>query len=87
LQVVEALCRDRGGRVDTDPDWRPHLPTDAELAKELRMSESSVRTHLRTAATWIEGLEQLETRARIYLWFWHRTWEKDHPPQDGAKVA
>jgi hypothetical protein len=76
LQVVEALCRRRDVDIDDNPDWRPRLPTDAELAKELKMSESSVRTHLRTAATWIEGAEELETRSRIWLWYWHWKWEK-----------
>lgn len=72
LQVVEALCRRRD--VAKDPDWRPRLPTDKELAKELKMSTSSVRSHLETAALWIEGADELEPRARIWLWYWHSRW-------------
>lgn len=76
LAVVEALCRRREMPDEPDPDWRRRLPTDEEIARELRMTVSSVRTHIRDVANWIEGLEELEARPRIYLWYWHRQWER-----------
>ena len=77
LEVVEALCERNDPHPRRPNDWPPRLPSDADIAKRLRMSLSSVRTHLRTVSTWIEGLEELEPRTRIYLWYLHSRWERE----------
>jgi DNA-binding FadR family transcriptional regulator len=76
LQVVEALCRRRELPAKSDPDRRPRLPRDEEIAKELGISRSAVRTALDEMALLLDGLEVLEVRARIYVWYWHSQWEK-----------
>lgn len=75
LAVVDTLCR---GEQKGDGDRRLRLPTDAEIARQLGMSVRTVRQHIWSFATLIEGLEMLEPRARIYVWYWHREWEKLH---------
>ena len=73
LAVVNRLCRDvvqaQGHEV------RRQLPSDAEIATDLGMSVATVRSHLNQAANWIDGLEELPPRVRIYLWYVLREWE------------
>lgn len=75
LAVIQALCRDREPTNDAE-DERPRLPTDDEIGRELGMAPRTVRQHLITFAQLLDGLEALEPRARIYLWYWHREWER-----------
>lgn len=75
LAVVKRLCQDfvrsQGNEV------RRQLPSDAEIARDLGMSVATVRSHLSQAANWIDGLEELPPRVRIYLWYVHREWEQE----------
>jgi hypothetical protein len=81
LKVVESLCRrPTPPPKGSDIEWRPRLASDADIAKQLGMSVATVRAHITTVANWINGLEELEPRTRIYLWYWHREWEKRHEP-------
>jgi hypothetical protein len=80
LEVVEALCRRAKPPARPEAGWRPKMPSDDEIAAALRISTHTVRTHISTVANWIEGLEEFDPRVRIYIWYWHREWEKTHAP-------
>ena len=74
LEVVERLCR--GISQMPRRGNRGQLPTDAEIAEQLGISVATVRSHLNAVAFWIEGLEELPPRIRIYLWFRQRERER-----------
>ena len=74
LEVVERLCR--GISQTPRRGNRGQLPTDAEIAEQLGISVATIRSHLNAVAFWIEGLEELPPRIRIYLWFKQRERER-----------
>lgn len=86
LQVIEALCkRPTPPPKNSDLEWRPRIASDDEIATTLGISTHTVRAHITTVANWIEGLEEFDPRVRIYIWYWHREWEKTHDITPGRK--
>ncbi len=79
MVVVEALCRPRELATSEDMGKRNRLPTDSEISKETGLSMSAVRTAIDDMALLLDGLEMLETRARIYVWYRHTQWVKGEP--------
>lgn len=79
-RVVECLCRDRARPAVTDPDWDPNLPTDKEIAAELGIAEGTVSKKIEEVARTIVGdgfdIEMVPRRARIFIWYRHRLWER-----------
>lgn len=79
-RVVEVLCREHLRPAVMDPDWDPGLPSDKEIAAELKVSVATVAEMIDKVARTIIAdsfdIEMIPRRARIFIWYRHRLWEQ-----------
>jgi hypothetical protein len=68
-QVAEAIGRDIPLPDHPSPDHRAAFLTDAQIARELGIDVSSVRTHINSLDNNLDGLEQFAPRPRIFLYY------------------